>query len=129
MRRLRLVRPCPDVPPELRAAVEGTGSGHCDRCGEDVVDLVGPSGPAIVERRGGRLCGRVAVAAAFVVAATSGCSNVDVSAGPTAPAAATAPPPGVDAGTLPSEPIYYGFVEDEPVAAPPTVAPGREKPR
>ncbi len=131
MRRLRLLRPCPEVPPALREAVETHGHGHCEACDEEVVDLTGPDGPALAERRGGRLCGRVAVAAAaLAVAATSACSSADLSPAPAAPATTTAPPPTVDAGTLPDDTVYYGFIEyDEPVTPPPTNAPGREKPR
>ena len=93
------------------------------------MDLTGPDGPAIAERRGGRLCGRVATVV-MVVASAAACSSVDLSPAPSAPPTAAAPPPTVDAGILPDDTMFYGMVDyDEPVAPPPTVAPGREKPR
>ena len=117
MRRLRIVRPCPEVPAALRDAVESTGSGHCDACGETVVDLTGPDAEERLARRVGPTCGRILVAAALV--ATAACSSsADSAPLPAAPVATTST---ADAGpTLDDDQIYYGMVDiDDTVATPP----------
>lgn len=120
MRRLRIVRPCPDVPPALRDAVESTGTGFCERCGETVVDLSGPDAESTLLARGGRVCGRIAVAAAAV--ALGACSSVDATPLPAAPTAPTVTASAPDA-SAPYDDIEYGLVMiDEPVAPPPSVS-------
>lgn len=117
MRRLRLVRPCPEVPEGLEASLDRTGSGYCDRCGETVVDLTRP-GAELPQHRTGRTCARVLVSAALVATA-AGCGSSPLGAAPeTQPPVVITTPPRPDAGPLDDRLDVLGEIEMDPAPAP-----------
>ncbi len=116
MRRLRVVRPCPEIPEGLEASLDRDGSGFCDRCGETVVDLTRP-GAQVPLGRAGRTCARVLVSAALVATATA-CSSS--AAGPdTQPPVVVVTPPRPDAGPLDDRLYMVGEIDVEPTPPPP----------
>lgn len=116
MRRLRLVRPCPEVPPGLEASLDRTGTGFCDRCGETVTDLTRTD--AVVEiKPNGRTCARVLVSAALLATA-SACSSSAAGPDTQQPIVITTPP-RPDAGPLDDRIYMLGEIDIDPEPTPP----------
>lgn len=118
MRRLRLVRPCPDIPDGLVDALDRDGTGFCDRCGETVIDLT-KLGVEVPVKGAGRTCARILVGAALA-ASTAACGSSPLGAAPeTQPPVVVMSPPRPDAGPLDDRMYMLGEIDIEPDPAPP----------
>jgi hypothetical protein len=96
--RLRIVSPCPA---DFRAMREDGGRRFCEACQKHVYDLTcmrEDEVRTLISQRG-RICGRIAVAAAAI--ALAGCSAADQVTQPTVQVGPVAsPPPKPDAGKI-----------------------------